>query len=204
MRAPIHTSCHAILASGRNLNIMAKSNVITASERTEFRIWASISIPGAMPPNHCPTKAIAAVRRRETRSRKPTTRIKPKERIRSWIMPRIPRPGFGCTPQIALSEVCNCSENARRTKKQRHNPDKGRNNPGRWLLIRVLNHILHRFPACVTQEAPQLVEDLTPRGLLPKNQPCDGNGYYQQRSERENGVIGQCGAQGRRLIFHPI
>ena len=49
---------------------------------------------GNMPPNHFATRAIPAVRRRETKSRNPTTKIKPKERIRSRTMPKDSPPGL--------------------------------------------------------------------------------------------------------------
>ena len=105
INAPIQTSRQAMLASGRILNIIPKSRVITASDKIELRIWMSASIPGTMAPNCFPTKAMAAVSNRETRSRNPTTKIKPKERMRSRMMPRIPRPGLGCTPDYVQGRL---------------------------------------------------------------------------------------------------
>src|SRR5262249_4436456 len=45
---------------------------------------------------------------RETRSRKPVPNTIVKDRKRSRIMPRIPRPGLGATFQTVFKASCNC------------------------------------------------------------------------------------------------
>jgi hypothetical protein len=113
-------------------------------------------------------------------------------------------PGLRLSPQIALSEVCSCPKTPDAPKSGVTTPIRGRDNTARWLRTRALNHSLHRFTAFLAEQASQLLEDLTVGGLLPENQSCDGDRYNQQWSKGENGIISECGAQGWRLILHPI
>jgi len=62
--APSHTSCHRIFASGRILNIAAKSIVITAKDGAKFRTRRKPpdSAEGRYPPAHVPKALNAALR----------------------------------------------------------------------------------------------------------------------------------------------
>ena len=85
------------------MKIMAKSTVTTPKEKTALATSIRALVPGKRPTVYPWTAESAALSARDTRSRKPSTSTKAKERRRPRIAPQIPPPGLGGAPQITLS-----------------------------------------------------------------------------------------------------
>jgi hypothetical protein len=117
--------------------------------------------------------------------------------------PRTPRPGLGCTPQIELSEACSCPKTPDAPKSKVTAPIRPPLSRSRTWYLRFEPYpaSLSRWPRPID---PAAGRRLTLSGLSPKEESCNGNCYEQQRGERKNGVISECGAQGLCLILHPF
>ena len=101
--APSHTSRQAMRTSGRSLNVMANSAVITAKEITKFTASSAAAGAGSSWPKYVPTATSQALSASETSSRNPIPTTMAKDRNRSLSIATTPRPDLGVTPQIVLS-----------------------------------------------------------------------------------------------------
>ena len=107
---------------------MAKSSVITASERTEFRICASVSIPGhhaAEPLSH---KSDGCCEKKGNQEQEANDQDKAEGEDPILDNAENAPPRLWLHVPDCIERGLQLPENARCTKKQRHNPDKGRNN----------------------------------------------------------------------------
>src|SRR5688500_18515518 len=96
--APTHTDRHLTSASGRNLKRAANNNVTTPSDTTiSSTLNTILNSSEIYVETQVAMAASAAESTRDTNSRKPTTRISPKEKTLSLISLRNFPFGFGLT-----------------------------------------------------------------------------------------------------------
>ena len=115
-----------------------------------------------------------------------------------------PSPGLGLNTPDRVQGRLQLPKNARCAKEKRREPYERRGKTGRRFRAGILHHNLHRSSTLIAQQTTQLIEDLALSGFLAEDQARDGNGYNQHRSEREDGLIRESGAQRWRLILHPL
>lgn len=149
-----------------------------------------------------PAMASPASNKRETRRRKPIPKTMLNERKYFFTKDPIPPWAFvSGTFQIVLSASFNCTKTPCRAEDQGGESEESREGALRWFL-RGLDHGGNGFGSFFSDENLNLGDYLLLR--VGKNQPGNRNGNEEQRSDGENGVIGQSRAESGRFIRHPF
>ena len=146
---------------------MAKSSVITTRDRTEFRIYRS-PFPASCR-RTIPTRAMAAVRK-GNQEQKANNQDKAKGEDPILDNAEDTPPRLRLHAPDCIERGLQLPENARRTKSSVTTPIRAAIIPS-LASIRVLNHILHRFPAA-SPRRPAIGRRSDPRGLCPKTNPA--------------------------------